>query len=82
VNRPLSFNEVKKLFEGHGCFFEFNEKTKHLKVWRGSGNDYRHWTQHAHKGRKDHFERQVIATARRRLGFAEIADEEFYAPLG
>ena len=77
-DRLLRFNELKKLFEYHGCSFEFNKKTQFIKIYRGEGGDFRRWFQHAHKGSRDSFDKMTVARARRKLGFSQMSDEEFY----
>jgi hypothetical protein len=80
-DRALSFGELRKLFTAHGCRFQFNEKTKFMTILRREGSTYRFWKQHAHKGKRDHFHRFVVGQARRRLGFADMSDDDFYRPL-
>jgi hypothetical protein len=79
-DRELSFSELRRIFEGHGCRFTF--ANGYIKVSRGSGPDYKHWTQHAHKGPKDRFGPYVVKLGRRGLGFAGMSDQEFYKPIG
>ena len=81
MDRDLSVRDLIKLLRAHGCAVEMTP-AQYLKARRGSGPDHRHWTQHAHKGGKDSFDRRKVAAARRALGFGGLTDEEFYAPLG
>ena len=80
-DRELRFNELKKLFLHYGCNFSFNKKTQYITISRGLGADHRYWKVHSHTGEKDSFEARVVTAARRRLGFGDIPDEQFYAPL-
>jgi hypothetical protein len=82
VDRELSFHELRRLFEAHGCTVVFRSKSQMITITRASGLDHRYWSQHAHKGQRDSYNRHVVRAARRRLGFADMGDEEFYAPLG
>jgi hypothetical protein len=66
ADRELTFKEMRRLFEGHGCVFLFNEKTQYLTITRGSGAEHRYWKVHAHRGQRDRFERQTVSAARRR----------------
>jgi hypothetical protein len=77
----VTFAELKKLLEAHGCAFHFNKKTQILTAARGVGAGYRRWSQHAHKGMKDTFDAYVLKVARRRLGLDGMPEQEFYAPL-
>ena len=77
MERKLSFKELKLVFTSHDCEFLFNQKTQYIKITRGPAV----WFQHAHKGSKDSFEKRVVGLARRRLGFSDMSDDEFYAPL-
>jgi hypothetical protein len=81
ADRDLGFKEMEKLFLAHGCQFQFNRKTQYITIIRGSGPDHLYKKVHAHKGRKDHFDRWVVASARRGLGLGALTDAEFYAPL-
>lgn len=80
ADRELTFAELKKVFESHGCRFELN-KRNYVKISLGDGPTFRGWIQHAHKGAKDRFSKEVVARARRKLGFAEMVDDEFYRAL-
>jgi hypothetical protein len=79
-NRELSFAELKRVLEAHGCTVELN-RNNYLKVTIGVGVDHRFWFQQAHKGRRDTFRPRIVREARRALGFESMGDEEFYAPL-
>ncbi len=81
ADRELSFADLVQALAAHGCEVSFNPKTQYIHVYRGAGPDHHWWKQHAHSGRKDRFDRRVVATARRRLGLASLSDAEFYAPL-
>ena len=81
ADRNLTVRELKKLLEAHGCTVEISGKN-FFKATRQEGGLVRRWTQHAHKGIHDRFDRIFVGRARRRLGFADMSDEEFYKPLG
>lgn len=80
ANQELSFNELERVFTAHGCNFEFDKKTRYIKITVGSGAQHRFFHVHAHKGTSDSFDKNVVRLARRRLGFANMPDDEFYAP--
>jgi len=82
ADRDLRFNELEKLFVAHGCEFRFNRKTQYITITRGAGPDHLYKKIHAHNGKKDTFDRWVVASARRALGFSSLSDDDFYAPLG
>lgn len=75
ADRTLAVTDLWKLLERHGCIVRL--ENNYLKVRRGD----RGWTQHAHKGRRDKFDRRIVGLGRRRLGFGDMSDEDFYAPL-
>jgi hypothetical protein len=79
-DRELTYRELKRLLEAHGCTVVMTRR-QIVRVAIGSGATFRRWTQHAHKGVHDTFDRYTVAAARRRLGFAAMSDEEFYKPL-
>lgn len=71
-----------RLYEAHGCTVYMTKKQK-IIVQRGlDDGTVIHWSQHAHKGLKDTFRRNIVRASRFRLRFHEMPDEEFYKPLG
>lgn len=80
ADRALTIPEFLDLFTAHGCDAKLNANNK-VVVVRGAGPARLFWSQHAHLGWKDSSHRRKVAAARRRLGFADMDDAEFYAPL-
>jgi hypothetical protein len=80
ADRELTVLQTEKLFVAHGCTVEWTRKN-FLKVARTVDGKRIWWVQHCHKGRKDKFDRRIVAKARRRLGFGDMPDDEFYTPL-
>ena len=82
ADKNLRFSEMERLFCAHGCQFRFNSKTQYITITQGAGADHLYKRIHAHSGKKDSFDRWVVASAPRALGFGNVSDDEFYAPLG
>jgi hypothetical protein len=80
ADRDLKVPDFISLFQAHGCSAEL-AKNGFVKVWRRQGDLLLFFTQHAHKGAKDTFHRNVVRRARRQLGFADLSDADFYRPL-
>jgi hypothetical protein len=80
ADRSLPVSEFIDLFTAHGCSAQINANQVVIVI-RGSGPGRLFWSQHAHKGVKDEFHRRKVAAARRRLGFGDMPDAQFYAPL-
>lgn len=80
ADRDLRVSDFMLLFQAHGCTAEL-ARNNYVKVWRKTPQGPRFFTQHAHFGAKDTFHRNIVRKARRQLGFAEMSDAEFYAPL-
>lgn len=79
ANRELRVADFIKLYQAHGCSSGINPNG-YVVVERPTPV-YLRWSQHAHKGLRDSFDRRIVAASRRRLGFDEMPDADFYAPV-
>jgi hypothetical protein len=79
ADRTLSVPDLIKLYRGHGCAAFINANG--IVIVERTTPEYRRWSQHAHKGLRDTFERRVVARSRKRLGFGSMSDADFYGPL-
>lgn len=80
ANRALKVSELIALYQAHGCSAGINPNN--YVVVKRPTPPFLHWTQHAHKGARDTFDKITVGRSRRKLGFDSMSDEEFYGPLG
>lgn len=79
ADRTLRVKDFLKLYRAHGCA-AFVNPNNFVIVERATPT-YLRWSQHAHFGIHDTFDRRIVAKSRRRLGYAEMSDDDFYGPL-
>jgi len=81
ADRDLKVSDFMKLYRAHGCAVEITRK-QFVKVARTlEDGTVVFWSQHAHKGTKDVFNRRVVRRSRVALHFAKMPDDDFYGPL-
>jgi hypothetical protein len=81
ADRDLRVPDFIKLYEAHGCEVYLTRKNFVIVNRHVNSGPPRRFSQHAHKGRKDIFRRRIVRFSRKRLGFDDMPDAEFYAPL-
>jgi hypothetical protein len=80
ADRDLRVSDFIRLYESLGCQAGIN-RNQFVIVSRTLRGTFMRFSQHAHKGLKDTFHRNVVRRSRRSLGFTSMPDGEFYRAL-